>query len=159
VQLLRLKVRVREMMLAVGCVALFLALFLRVLGPCLTWLWYPHVKVKIFNETSAALCDVRIKFMNGVRTAERIEPGSSAVTEIQSGGDAGVFMSYRDSSGVIKADEPLHYSDENGTLDRGFLEVHVTKEGTRLVRGIYTAIWFDVPGQVRVSRTGQLNLE
>ncbi len=142
-------------MLAVACVALFLA----ILMPWLRWLRYPHVKVKIFNETPTALCDVQIKFLSGVRTAERIEPGGSAITDIQSGGDAGVFISYRDSSGILKNDEPLYYSDEEGAPDRGFLEVHVTKEGTRLVKGIYTAILFDVPiWKIHVSPTGRLNV-
>jgi hypothetical protein len=154
IRLLRVKFRVRGMMLAVACVAFFLG----VLMPCLTWLRYPHVKVKIFNETSTALYGVRIKFFCGARAAERIEPGGSAITEIQSGGDAGVFMSYWDSNGIVRIDEPIHYSDENGTLDRGFLEVHVTKEGIRVVKGIYTAIWFDILPQVRVSPTGPMNV-
>jgi hypothetical protein len=155
IKLLRVKFSVRGIMLAVACVALFLAILI----PCLRWLRYPHVKVTIFNETPTALRDVRIKFLYGVRQAERIEPGGSGITDIQSGGEAGVFLSYRDSSGMLIVDEPIHYSDERGAPDRGFLEVHVTNEGTRLVKGIYTAILFDIPGTIQVSPTGQMNVK
>jgi hypothetical protein len=150
------KFRVRGIMFAVACVALALAIFMA----CLRWLRYPHVKVAIFNETSTALCDVRIKFLYGERTAERIEPGGSAITEIQSGGDAGVFISYRDSTGILRKDDPLYYSDEEGAPDRGFLKVHVTKEGIRLVKGIYTAILFDIPvWTIRVRPTGRMTVK
>jgi hypothetical protein len=155
IKLLRVKFSVRGIMLAVACVALAVGVCM----PCLRWLVYPHVTVTIFNETSSALREVRIKFLYGVRNAERIEPGGSAITDIQSGGEAGVFLSYRDSSGILIVDEPIHYSDERGAPDRGFLEVHVTKTGTRLDRGIYTAIWFEFPvWRIQVSPTGRMNV-
>ena len=143
-------------MLAIAGIALVLAIFMAFLR----WLRYPHVKVTISNETSTALRDVRIRFLYGERTAERIEPGGFAVTEIQSGGEAGVFLSYRDSSGILRKDEPLYYSDERGAPDRGFLEVHVTNEGTRLVKGIYTAVLFDIPlWTIHVRPTGRMTGE
>jgi hypothetical protein len=131
----------RRIALVLAAAALVFGIFIPVLG----WLLYPHVKVTIFNETTDALCDVRLRFLYGERMAERIAPGGFAVTEIQSGGDAGVFISDRDAGGILKKDVPLYYSDENGAPDRGFLDVHVTKEGTRLVKGIYTTILLDYP--------------
>lgn len=128
-------------MLAVAGAALVFAIFVT----CLRWLRYPHVTVTIFNETSTAICDVRIRFAFGERTAEWIKPGGFAVTEIQSAGDSGVFFSFRDSGGILRKDEPLYYSDERGAPDRGVLEVHVTNDGKRVVKRIYTAILFDIP--------------
>jgi hypothetical protein len=139
------------MMLAIAGTALVLGIFIA----CLRWLLYPHVNVTIFNESSIAIGDVRIRFLYGERTAERIEPGGTAVTAIQSGGDAGVFISYRDLGGILRKDEPLYYSDERGSPDRGFLEVHVTNGGTRLVNGIYTAV--DIPIlTIHVRPTGRM---
>jgi hypothetical protein len=45
--------------------------------------------------------------MLGERTAERLGPGGVAVAEIQSGGDAGIFFSYRDSRGILRKAKPL----------------------------------------------------
>ena len=95
---IRIRFTVRRMVVAVTAAALILA--------CLRWLLYPHVNVTIFDETPTAIRDVRIKFLYGERTAERIQPGGFAGTEIQSGGDAGVFISYLDSSGVLRTDIP-----------------------------------------------------
>jgi hypothetical protein len=132
-------------------------LVLGILTPGLRWLMYPHVNITIFNESSAAIADVRITFLYGERTCERIEPGGVAATEIQSGGDAGVFISYRGSTGVLRNDEILYYSDERGSPDRGWLEVHVTDEGKRLVKGIYTAEAVDIPILTfRVRPTGRM---
>ena len=141
-------------MLAVAVAALVLGIF--VVG--LRWLLYPHVNVTIFNETSTVIFDLRVRFLYGERTAERIERGGCAVTEIQSGGDAGVFISYRDSRGILRRDEPLYYSDENGSPDRGSLEVHITNEGKRLVNGIYTAV--DIPvGTIHVRPAGRMTVK
>jgi len=148
--------RIQWLMLAVAGACLVFGIFMA----CASWLLYPHVNLTIFNETSSAIRDVRIKFLYGERTAERIEPGGFAVTEIQSGGDAGVFISYRDSNGILRKDEPLYYSDERGAPDRGFLEVHLTNEGTRLVNGIYTAIIFDIPvWRIHVRPTARMTVK
>jgi hypothetical protein len=136
---LRARCRMRRIMLGVAGAALVFGIPIA----CFIWLVYPHVKLTIFNETSAAIRDVRISFFYGERTAERIDPGGFAVTEIQSGGSTTVFLSYRDSDGVLRKDEPLYYSGEHGSVDRGFLAAHVTSEGIRLVNGIYTS--FDIP--------------
>ena len=32
---------------------------------CFRWLQYPHVNLTIFNETSSAVCDVRVGFLYG----------------------------------------------------------------------------------------------
>lgn len=143
----------RGIILAVAGTALFLGIF--VAG--LRWLRYPRVKVTVFNESSTGLVDVRIKFLYGERTAERIDPGGFAVTEIQSGGDACVYLSYRAPEGASAEDELLYCSDEHGSPDRGFLEVHVAREGTRLVNGIYTAV--DIPAwTVRVAPAGRMTV-
>ena len=125
------RITIWRMMVAVAAVALVLG----ILVSCLRWVQYPHINVTIFNETSTSICDVRISFLYGERTAEQLRPGGVAFTEIQSGGDAGIFFSYRDSRGVLRRAEPLYY--ESG--DRGFLEVHVTNERAQLVNGIYAS--------------------
>ena len=126
-----------------------------VLGIFVNWLKHPRVKLTIFNETANEIDDVRISFLSGARTAERIEAGGCAFTEIESGGSAGVFISYRDSAGIVKKDEPVYFSGDAGSLDRGFLEVHLTSNGTRLVKGIYTAI--DMPiFTIHVKPTGAM---
>jgi len=141
---------VREITLILAGVAL-------VLGILVNWLKHPRVKLTIFNETGNALRDVSISFMTGERTAEQIKPGGFAVTEIESGGSAGVFISYRDSAGILRKDEPVYSSEDVGT-DRGFLEVHLTDKGTRLVKGIYTAI--DIPFlTIHVEPTGQMTVK
>jgi hypothetical protein len=142
---------VREIMLILAGVALVLGIFVN-------WLKYPRVKLTIFNETASAIRDVRVSFLSGERLAERIEPGGSAASEIESGGDAGVFISYRDAAGILIKDEPVYYSEDAGSLDRGFLEVHLTGTGTRLVKGIYTAI--DIPMlTIHVEPTGRMTVK
>ena len=144
---------VRVMLLAVAAIALLLGL----LVTCYKLVDYPHVNVTLYNESSATLHDVRIRFHYGNRTAERIEPGEIATTEIQSGGDAGVFISYRTSSGLFRKDEPLYYSEDIGGLDVGFLEVRVTNEGTRAIKQIDSNVLYNIPALTRhVSTTGQL---
>jgi hypothetical protein len=128
-QRLCLRFTVGSIMLAVAVAALVLGIFMA----CLLWARYPHIKVTIFNESSATISDVRVKFLYGERTAKRVRPGGIAVTEIQSGGDAGIFLSYRNSDGVLYEAEPLYYESGN----RGFLELHVTDGGGRMVNGIY----------------------
>jgi hypothetical protein len=142
----------RRMAVAVAAVVLVLA--------CLRWLLYPHVNVTVFNESSTAIRDVRLRFLYGERTAERIEPGGFAATEIQSGGESGVFISYRDSSGILIKDQPLYYSDSTASPDRGFVEMHVTDEGTRVDRQIYNFDWFAIPIlTVRVRPTGRMTVQ
>ena len=141
----------REIVLVLAGVALVLGIFVN-------WLKYPRVKLTIFNETANGIHDVRVSFLSGERTAARIEPGGFAISEIESGGSAGVFISYRDSAGTVKKDEPVYYSGDMGSLDRGFLEVHLTSKGTTLVKGIYTAI--DIPIlTIHVKPTGLMTLK
>jgi hypothetical protein len=140
----------RRMMVAVAAVALVLG----ILVYCLRWLQYPHINVTIFNETSTPIFDVRVTFMLGERTAERLGPGGVAVAVIQSGGDAGIFFSYRDSGGIIRKAEPLY--DESG--NRGYLEIHVSNEGVRLVNGIYRGDQIPILGIRRVRPTGQMTV-
>jgi len=143
---------VRRMMVAVAGVAFMLG----ILVSCLRWLQYPHIDVTIFNETSAPISDVRLGFLYGERTAERLRPDGIAVTEIQSGGDAGIHFSYRESGGAFGKSEPLYY--ESG--DSGFLEVHVTNQGVRLVNGIYPGVCvIPILGVRRVQPTGQMTVE
>jgi hypothetical protein len=145
-----LAIHIREIMLFLAGVALSL-------GILVNWLKCPRVKLTIFNETGQAMRDVRISFMSGARTAERIEPGGFAVTEIETSGDAGVFMSYRDSDGILRMDEPVYYSEDIGA-ERGFLEVHLSEKGARRVKGIYSAI--DIPSlTVHPEPTGQMTVK
>jgi hypothetical protein len=154
-QRLHVRLTVRRMMLAVAGSALALG----ILVACLRWLTYPHVKLTIFNESSTALLDVRIKFLYGERKADRIEPGTSATTEIQSGGESGVFISFKDSSGILRKDEPIYYSDSTASPDRGFAELHIANESTRLVKQIYN-FDFDIPiWTIRVMPAGQMTLK
>ncbi len=147
----RIRFTIRRMAVAVAAVALVLA--------GLGWLVYPRVNVTVFNESSAPIRDVRLRFLYGERTAERIEPGGYADTEIQSGGESGVFISYRDPSGSLRRDELLYYSDSTASPDRGYLEMHVTNEGTRLVKRIYNFDWFDIPIlTLRVRPTGRMTV-
>jgi hypothetical protein len=140
--------------LAIGGVAVVLAVF--VTG--VNWLVYPHVTLTIFNVTSTAIRDVRISLLYRERTAGQIEPGGNAKTEIQSGGESGVFFSYRDSNGILRKDEPIYYSDSTASPDRGFLEVHVSDKGTRLVKNIYN-FDFDISSPpVRVKPTGRMTV-
>jgi hypothetical protein len=119
------------------------------------WLVHPHVKLTIINETSAAISHVRVTFLFGQRTAERIEPGGLATTEIESGGSAGIYLSYRDSKGIVRKNVRLYESGENGSQDRGFFRVRVTDEGLKFRNGVFTAI--DVPRlTVHVDPSGRM---
>jgi hypothetical protein len=106
-----------------------------------SWLLYPHVNLTIFNESSAAMGDVRIDYFYGSRTAERIEPGGIALAVFQIYGGGTVSMSYRDSAGVRRV-ELLYGAGEYSYMPRGSLEVPLTNKGTRLVDRTYMA--FDV---------------
>jgi hypothetical protein len=117
------------------------ALFFGILIACLSWLVYPHVTVTIFNETSAAIRDVRLDSFYGERTSERIEPGAFAVTEFQIIPGDTLSMSYRDTIGIRK-EELLYRSDEYSSTPRGSLEVHMTNKGIKLVNGNCTAVEF-----------------
>jgi hypothetical protein len=145
---------VKKTVLTVACSGLAIVIPVA----CFWWLQYPHVKLTIFNESSRALCDVRVKFLYGERIAERIEPGGSAVTDIQSGGDAGVFFSYLRSGESVRKREVLYYSDEHGAPDRGYFEAHVTNEGTRHVNGVYTVVNIGVR-TFRVSPRGRMSVK
>ena len=147
----RRRLTLRRVMLAVAALALALGIFMAVAR----WFVYPHVKLTIVNESSAAICDVRIDFLYGERTAKRIEPGVVAESEIRSGGSAGVYISYRDARGIFRRNHCLYYSGEHGSEDRGFLEVHIPDGGIRLVDGVYTAVDFPI-WTIRVPPTGRL---
>lgn len=117
------------------------------------WMQYPHIDVRIVNETSSPIFDLQLGFMCGERTAKQLRPGGVGIAEIQSGGDAGIFFSYRDSEGILRKADPLYH--ESGV--RGFLEIHVTKQGTRFVNGI-EPLDFSMPilGIRQVPPTGQI---
>jgi hypothetical protein len=128
-----------------------------ILTPVFVRLVYPHVKLAIFNETSSAMRDVRIDMFYGNRTAERIEIGGFAVTDLQIVAGDTVSMSYRDSAGV-RREELLYRSDEYSATPRGRLNVHVTAEGLKLVNRIYTAI--DIPAWTfHAWPTGRMTVE
>jgi hypothetical protein len=141
---------IRRMMVMVAALAIALGLFVY----CLRWIQYPHINVTIFNETSTPIYDLSVSFLNGERTAKSLSAGGVAFTEIQSGGDAGVFFSYRDSEAVLRRAKPIYYESGN----RGFLEVRVTDGGTRLVNGIYAGIEFGV-FSIPVPPTGRLTVK
>ena len=127
------------------------AIVLGIAVATLRWYTYPHINLTVFNESSAPIYALRVSFLTGERIAEELKPGGVATSEIQSGGDAGIFFSYRDSKGVLRKAEPLYYESGN----RGFVEVHITNEGERLVNGIYA---FDAPSiwSIRVRPAGQM---
>jgi hypothetical protein len=152
----RVRFGVRRLIFAVAAVALALG----ILVPSLRWLQYPHITVTVFNETSAPISDLRITFLYGKRTAKQLGPGGVAVAEIQSGGESGVFFSYRDSSRIPRWDVPLHYSDSTASLDRGFLEAHVTNEEIRIVQHISNPTICElIPVRtIRVNPTGEMTV-
>lgn len=142
-------------MLMVAGAALVFAIFVAFLR----WAQYPHINLTIFNETSSAICDLRITFLHGERTADRIQPGGFAVTEIESGGDSTVLLSHLDADGIRK-NELIYGSGDLGGHTRGFLEVHLTNEGTQLVNGVYSNVLLDILGWTRhVSPSGRMNVK
>ena len=149
----RKRFTIRWMIVMVGAVAVGLGL----LVACLRWAAYPHINVTVLNETSAPIYDLHLHvgfWYDEERTAEQLRASGVAFTEIQSGGDAGIFFSYRDPKGVLRKAEPLYYESGN----RGFLEVHVTDEGTRLVNGIYAGIEFGA-FTIPARPTGQMTVK
>jgi hypothetical protein len=134
------------------------ALLLGIIVTCLAWLMYPHIDLTVFNESSNPVFDVCVTFSYGERTAARIDPAGVAAAHIQSGGDAGVFLSYRDAAGTRSKRQALYYSPDSGGPDRGFLEVHVTDHGVSVVNGVYPS--FDVrPFLIRVWPTGPMRVK
>ena len=69
---------------------------------CFIRLVYPYVTGTIFNETCAAIRDVRLDSLYGERTAERFEPGAFVVTEFQTFAGDTLSMSYRDTDGILR---------------------------------------------------------
>jgi hypothetical protein len=134
--------RMRFSMRGIVLIVTGVAVVFGILIAGLSWLVYPHVKLTIFNESSSAICDVRIDMFYAKRTAERIEPGGFAVTEFQIVAGDTVSMSYRDSIG-IRRKELLYCSDEYSSSPRGSLEVHVMADGLTCFNRIYTAV--DIP--------------
>ena len=114
------------------------------------------IKVTIFNKTSAPIYDLRVNFLYGERQAKRLVAGGVAFTEIQSGGDAGIFFSYRDSGESSRKAEPLYYGSSG---NRGFLKVHSNAEGVRLINGIYWGDQIPILGIRRVRPTGENNTQ
>jgi hypothetical protein len=94
IQKLGVRFTVRGIMLVVACVVLILGMF----KASLEWPRNPHIDVTILNESSTAISDLRVSFLYGERTAGQLRSGGVAFTEIQSGGNAGIFVSYRDST-------------------------------------------------------------
>jgi hypothetical protein len=84
-----------------------------------SWLIYPHVELTIFNETATAISDIRVKFSEGECTAERIEPGGTAVADILTGAGMRVYITYRDSNGTLKEDKVIYESYSEGSYERG----------------------------------------
>lgn len=148
----RVRITIWRMIVAVAAVALVLG----ILVSCLRWVQYPHIDVTIFNKSSTPIRNLRVSFLYGERTAERLGSGGVAFTEIQSGGDAGIFFSYRDSGGILRKAESLYY--ESGNC--GFLEVHVDDGGAWLVNGIYAGLdGIPLLGIRRVRPTGQMTVK
>ena len=130
-----------------------------VFGVLVNWLIHPRVTLTIYNDSSAAISDVHIRFMSGERTSERIGRGGFAYTEIESGGSGEVSISYRHSSGILRMDERVYQAgDDTTSLDRGFMEVHITDQGIRVVKSLYNAI--DIPFvTIRVSPRGAMTVK
>jgi hypothetical protein len=150
-QLRRQGFSICAMMLTVVAAAIGLALIVRYVR----WLQYPHIKVSIFNETPTPIGDLDLRFMYGERTAAQLRPGGAAVTEIQSGGDAGIYFSYQDAGGILQTATALY--EESG--NRGFLEIHVTGEGVRMRNGIHAGEEIPILGIRRVAPAGEMTLK
>jgi hypothetical protein len=106
-------------------------LAISVLG--LRWYLNPRIKLSIFNESSTSIYDLRVSFLGGERTLHELKPGKVAVSEIRSGGDAGIDCWYRDRLGNLLRVSPIYYESGN----RGFLEIHVSRDVPHIINGIY----------------------
>jgi hypothetical protein len=131
--------RMRRVVLAIASTTIAL----KIMITSLIWLIYPHVTLRIFNETPSAICGVFIDFFYGKRTAERIGPGDYADTEFQLFGGGTVSMSYQDSTGAQR-EELIYGCGEYSPMPRGSMEVHVTAAGLSFVNRTYTAL--EIPG-------------
>jgi hypothetical protein len=118
------------------------------------WFLYPHVRVTIFNETSSAVHEVRVKCFGGENSAERIEAGGSASVDIQCGGEDNVYVTFRDSRGAQMKDHLVHGSRDNA--ERGYLNVYLTKRGVRVVEAVYSIPIEYRPWHRRVPGTGPI---
>jgi hypothetical protein len=140
----------RRWMVAVSVVALILGTLVIILR----WDLNPYITVMIFNETNAALSDVIVSYGDGQRRAERIEAGGIATSDIQSYGESGIILSYRDSQGNPRTSEGLAYIE---TGFRGSLEIHVRDAGLRLVDDIRVGP-YPGPWMIRLSPAGRLKV-
>jgi hypothetical protein len=142
---------IRWMIVAVAAVAVVLGL----LVSCLRWIQYPHISVTILNETSAPIYDLRLSFLCGERTARQVKSGGVASTEIQSGGEAGIFFSCRDSGGTIRKAEPVYYESGN----RGSLKIQVYEEDIISINIIYFGEKIPMLGIRRIRPTGPMTVK
>jgi hypothetical protein len=117
---------VRRLMNKVAAVGLVLGLSVMLLR----WYQNPYVTIKVYNNTSGPLTDVRIRYSYGERTASMIKAGGKASWEIRCSGESDVILEYRNPLGVlvIKADNTYIEHSYRGSLD-----LHVDDNGVRAV--------------------------
>jgi hypothetical protein len=146
--LARNRLSVRALMVTVAVVAVTLG----VLAAGFRWLLFPSISVRLLNDSKTPIHDVRLTFLRGERSVDRIMPGEVAMALIQSGGDAGIFLSYKDSDDKIREGKTWY---ESG--NRGWLDVRVSDHGPRMMDGIYAGLDLGVLS-VRVPPTGRMSV-
>jgi hypothetical protein len=103
------------------------------LGSSVMWLrWHrnPYVTVRVHNDTSDPLSDVRIRYRYGERKAGMIKAGGKASWEISCSGASDVILEYRNSFGVLITKTDNTYIEHNY---RGSLDLHIGDSGVRVV--------------------------
>jgi hypothetical protein len=103
------------------------------LGSSVMWLrWHrnPYVTVRVHNDTSDPLSDVRIRYRYGERKAGMIKAGGKASWEISCSGASDVILEYRNSFGVLITKADNTYIEHNY---RGSLDLHIGDSSVRVV--------------------------
>jgi hypothetical protein len=122
----RIRFTVRRLIVTIAVIGL-------ALGFAVTWLrWHrnPYVTVRVHNNTSNLLTDVRISYRYGELTAGTIKPGAEASWKIRCSGESDVILEYRNSLGVLITKADNTYIEHNY---RGSLDLHIGDTGVRVV--------------------------
>jgi hypothetical protein len=96
----------------------------------LRWHQNPYITVRVRDDTSEPLTDVRIRYRYGERTAGMIKPGAAASWTICCSGASDVILEYRNSRGALVTKADNTYIEHNY---RGSLDLHVGDTGVRTV--------------------------
>ncbi len=110
------------------------------LGLSVVWLrWHrnPYITVRVYNNTSDPLTDVRIRFRYGERMAYLIKAGGEASWQIRTSDGSDVVLEYRNSLGVLIINADNTYIEHNY---RGSLDLHVGENSVRVVDRTYFSV-------------------